>query len=67
MKTEVKLRVPLKNFEHPKVNEEYFYRHLAQTMIEGMDLEELKKMITFKIEDLKNTDEIEYTAVVILP
>ena len=69
MKNQAKVSVTLKEIKKYKaLDDEYFYRHLAQSLIEGMELEELKKLIVFKKERVVyKEEEMEYTATVILP
>ena len=69
MKNQSKVSVTLKEIEkYEALNDEYFYRYLAKSLIEGMELEELKKLIVFKKERVGyKEEEMEYTATVILP
>ena len=69
MKNQSKVSVTLKEIEkYEALNDEYFYRHLSKSLIEGMELEELKKLIVFKKERVVyKEEEMEYTATVILP
>jgi hypothetical protein len=69
MKNQAKVSVTLKEIKKYKaLDDEYFYRNLAKSLIEGMELEELKKLIVFKKERVVyREEEMEYTATVILP
>ena len=69
MKNQAKVSVTVKEIEKCEgLNDEYFYRHLAKSLIQGMELEELKKLIVFTKEKATyKEEEMEYTATVILP
>jgi len=69
MKNQAKVSVTLKEIEKCEgLNDEYFYRHLAKSLIQGMELEELNKLIVFTKEKVTyKEEEMEYTATVILP
>ena len=69
MKNQAKVSVTLKEIEKCEgLNDEYFYRYLAKSLIQGMELEELKKLIVFTKEKATyQEEEMEYTATVILP
>ena len=69
MKNQAKVSVTVKEIEKCEgLNDEYFYRYLAKSLIQGMELEELKKLIVFTKEKVTyKEEEMEYTATVILP
>ena len=69
MKNKAKVSVTVKEIKKYKaLDDEYFYRHLAKSLIQGMELEELKKLIVFTKEKVTyKEEEMEYTATVILP